>query len=79
MSVNVREMALKTNQIVHQGIADVLCWATKLVRILGAIQEPRDLPSLFQWDEFLKNTVKFPTRPLASQWVWTLERGWVTV
>ena len=71
-------MARNTNQIVHQGVADVLGQATKLVRILGPIQEPRDLPSLFQWDEFLENIVKFPSRSLASQWVWTLERGWVT-
>ena len=70
---------LETNQVVHQGVADALGQTTKLIRALGALQELRDLPSLFQWDEFLKNTVKLSSRPLASQCIWTLEERWVTV
>ena len=51
-----------TNQIVHQGVTNILGQATKLVRVRCAIQEPRDLASLFQRDEFFKDIVKFPSR-----------------
>ena len=50
------------NLIIHHGIADVLDQAAELVHILGTIQEPRDLPSLFQWDELLKNLFQFPSK-----------------
>ena len=50
------------NLIIHHGTADVLNHAAKFVHIPGAIQEPRDLASLFQWDELLKNVLQFPNK-----------------
>ena len=51
---------LRTNLIIHHGIADILDQAGKLIHIGGAVQEPCDLASLLQWDEVLKNIVQFP-------------------
>ena len=51
---------LRANLIVHHGIADILGQVTKLIHIIGAVQEPRDLASLFQWDELSKNIIQFP-------------------
>ena len=53
---------LGANLIVHHGIADVLDQAAELVHIPGAIEEPRKLPSLFQWQELLKNAFQFPSK-----------------
>ena len=43
--------ALRTNLIIHHGFTDILSQITKLIHIVGTIQEPRDLTSLFQWDK----------------------------
>ena len=51
---------LRTNLIIHHGVANILGQITKLVHIIGAIQEPRDLASLFQWDEVSESIVQFP-------------------
>lgn len=51
-----------TNIVAHHGIMDVLDHAAELVYIPGTIQEPRDLASVFQWDEFLKNVFQFPSK-----------------
>ena len=51
-----------TNLIIHHGITDVLNQAAKFVHIPGAIQKPRDLASLLQWDELLKNIFQFPNK-----------------
>ena len=53
---------LRTNLIIHHGITDVLGQAAKLIRILGAVQEPRDLALLFQWSEVLKDIIEFPSK-----------------
>ena len=50
------------NLIIHHGIADVLDQATEFVHIPDAVQEPRDLAPLFEWDELLENTFQFPSR-----------------
>ena len=52
---------LKTNLVIHHGITDIIGQAAKLVHVLGAVQEPRDLASLFQWDEIFKNFIQFPS------------------
>ena len=39
---------LNANLVIHQDSAYVLDQATKLIRILAAVQDPRDLASLFQ-------------------------------
>ena len=44
----------------------VLDQAHKLIRILGAIWEPRDLAPPFQQGEFLRDIVKFPGKSLMS-------------
>ena len=54
--------SLGANLIVHHGILDVLDQAGKLVHIPGTIQEPCDLPLLFQWDELLMNLFQFPSK-----------------
>ena len=51
-----------TNLIIHYGSANILDQTVKFVHILGAIQESGDLASLFQWSEFLKNIIQFPSR-----------------
>jgi hypothetical protein len=48
---------LSTNLIIYHGIADILSQAAKRIHILGAVQKPRDLASLCQWDEVLENIV----------------------
>ena len=42
-----RTSVLKTNLIINHGITDVLDQTAELIHILGAVQEPRDLASLF--------------------------------
>ena len=49
------------NLIVHHGVADVLDQAAEIVHIPDAVQEPCDLASSFQWGEFLKNVIQFPS------------------
>ena len=56
----------RTNLIVHHGVTDILGQAAKLIDVLGAIQEPRDLASLCQWDEFSENLIELPNRPCVS-------------
>ena len=50
---------LLTNLIFHQGVADILDHPTKLVCILGAAQEPRDLALLCHWYKILEDIVQF--------------------
>ena len=56
-----------TNLIVHYGAADVLDQTAKPIHILGAIQEPRRLGSLFQWDEGSENIIQFPDKSYTSE------------
>jgi len=51
-----------TNLIIHHGITDILDQAAKPFHIFGAVQEPCDLASPFQWGELLKNTIQFPNK-----------------
>ena len=51
---------LRTNLIVHHGVADILSQATKLIHIISAVKEPCNLASLFQWDELSENIIQFP-------------------
>ena len=60
---------MRTNLIIHHGVADVPNQAAKLIRVLGAIQEPCDLASLFQWSEVLKDIIKFPSKFVHVSWV----------
>jgi len=53
---------MKTNLIFHHGVADIVDQAVKLAHVLCAVQEPCDLASLFQWDEVLKDIIKFPIK-----------------
>ena len=43
--------------MVHHGVADILSQVTKLIHIISAVQEPRDLASLFQRDEVSENII----------------------
>ena len=52
---------LKTNLIIHHGVANILNHAAKLIHILGAVQESRDLASLRQRSEVSENSIQFPT------------------
>jgi hypothetical protein len=47
--------AMRTDLIIHHGIADILDQATEPIYILGAVQEPRNLSPLHQWGEIPKN------------------------
>ena len=66
---------LGANLVIYQGVADVLGQAGKLIRVRDAVQEPRSLASLFQWDEVSENIIQFPNklrmsdRPTASEHV----------
>jgi len=51
-----------TNLVIHHGIADILDQASKLIHIIGAVQEPCNFASLLQWDEVLKNVVQFASK-----------------
>jgi hypothetical protein len=53
---------LRTNLIIHHGIADILHQAVKLIHILGAVEKPRDPASLFQWGEVSNDVIKFATK-----------------
>ena len=59
----------RTNLIIHHGVANVVDQTAKVIHVLGAVEEPRDLASPFQWNEVLKNTIQFPTR------LWTSDRA----
>ena len=58
--------ALRTNLIVHHGVANILRQVSKRIHIIGAIQEPRDLASLFKWDEVLENIIQFTNKSHTS-------------
>jgi len=60
---NEEASARRTNLIIRNGVSDVLDQVTELVHIVGAVHEPRNLASLFQWDEMLENIIQFPTKP----------------
>ena len=60
------EKILVTDSIVHHSAADVLDKTAKPIRIFGAIQEPRRLASLFQWDEVSENIIQFPGKLYTS-------------
>ena len=65
---------LGANLIVHHRIAEVFDQAAEFVHIPGTIQEPRDLASLFQRDELLKNLFQFPSKWRTSVQVSTVQR-----
>ena len=48
---------LRADLMVHHGVADILSQVTKLIHIFNAIQESRDLASLFQRDEVSENII----------------------
>ena len=49
-----------TNLIIHHSVADVFGQASKRIHVIGAVQEPCDLASLFQWGEVSENFIQFP-------------------
>ena len=51
--------ALRTNLIVHHGVANILRQVSKHTHIIGTIQEPRDLAPLFKWDEVPEDIIQF--------------------
>ena len=53
---------LWTNLIIRHGVADILGQIAKLIHVIGAIQEPRELASLFQWDKVSKYIIQFPSK-----------------
>ena len=55
-----------TNLIVYNSATDVRDQKAKPIHIFGAIQEPRRLGSLFQWDEVSENIIQFPVKPYVS-------------
>ena len=59
-------MTLGTNLIVHHGIADILSRAGELICVLGVVQEPHDLASLYEWEETSENIIQFPGRSSTS-------------
>ena len=65
--------ALRTDLIICHSITDILGQTTKLIHILSAIQEPRDLASLFQRNEVPENPIQVPTKLCASDQPLTLE------
>ena len=71
--MGVGASALRTDLIVQHSVADILGQITKLIHILSAIQEPRDLASLFQRDEVLENPIQVPTKSCTSDRPLTLE------
>jgi hypothetical protein len=64
---------LRTNLVIHHGVTDIFRHVAKLIRILGAVQEPRDIASLCQWGEVLKNVIEFPNNPYTSDWLSMLD------
>ena len=54
---------LKTNLIIHHGIADIFCQDTEHIDILGAIQESCDLPTCCQWDQVTEDDLQFSGSP----------------
>jgi len=62
MLVGVEASTLRTNLVVHHGVADILDQAAKFVYILGAVQEPCDFAPLCKWVDVLKNIVQFPSK-----------------
>ena len=55
-----------TNLIVHHSASDILNQTAKSIHIFGAIQEPRRLASLFQWDKASENIIQFPEKSYTS-------------
>ena len=64
---------LRTNLIIHHSVTDILGQIAKFIHVIGAIQEPRDLASLFQWDEVSENIIQFPGELRASDQLLTLK------
>ena len=64
-----------TNLIIHHSVADVFGQASKRIHVIGAVQEPCDLASLFQWGEVSENFIQFPNKSCASDRLMTLERA----
>jgi hypothetical protein len=46
---------MRTDLIIHHGVADILDQAAEPIYILGAVQKPRDLPPFSQWGETPEN------------------------
>jgi len=66
MSGKVGASTLRTNLIIHHGVADILDQAAKLIHILGAFQEPCDIASLCQRGEVSENIFQFPNKSRTS-------------
>lgn len=56
----------RTNLIIHHSAADVSGQVAELSHILGAIQEPCHLASLFQRNEVLENLIQFSDKSWVS-------------
>ena len=62
-----------TNLIAQHSATDVLHQNAKHIHIFGAVQEPRRLGSLFQWDEVSENIIQFPVKSYVSDRPLTVE------
>ena len=51
-----------TDIIIHHCFMDALDHTAELIRVLSAAQQSRDFASPFQWSEFSKDLLKFPSK-----------------
>ena len=64
---------ITTDLVIHHSVADIFNHATKLISILGAVQEPCHFASSCQWGEVSENVIQFPSNSRPSDWLPTLE------
>ena len=62
---------METNLVVLHGIADILDYSTKLIRILYAVQELRNFASLCEGGKVPENIIQFPSNLRVSEWLLT--------
>ena len=57
-----------THLIIHYGVTDVLNQVAEFIHISGAVQGPCNPAPPFQWDEVLKDVIKFSEKLCESDW-----------
>ena len=63
---NTDSFRLRTNLIVHDGIADVFDQATQFIRIHDIVEEALGLPLAFQLFELVGSFIQFPSNSSLS-------------
>ena len=61
-----RPFRLRTDLIVHDGIADVFDKTAQFIRIHDVVEEALGLPLACQWFELAGNFLQFPNEPCLS-------------